>query len=297
MFQRYGVIYKITNLVTNKCYIGKTKTTIQLRWADHKKPSAMSCSILKRAIKKYGSENFRIEEVVTCFSKDDLNETEKLLIKQFNVLHPNGYNLREGGEGGEFTEISRKKLSESLKGKKKRPHTEEEKLHLSRVMTGRVFSKETRLKMSKASKGRQIPKNHPNSSTPITSYNLENKQIIEYPSIAEANRQGFDSVSLNRVLKNKLLFYKNCLWFYKENFSNEALSIKIQLIIKKFSKLKGNKKDKNSTLFQARIKVNNKQVSLGYFKTPQEAWDRYRLALLDKFTFLKSLIDQFGWVV
>lgn len=68
MFTRYGVIYKITNLVTGKCYIGKTKATIKLRWSDHKKPSAKSCSILKRSINKHGASNFYIEEIASCFS-------------------------------------------------------------------------------------------------------------------------------------------------------------------------------------------------------------------------------------
>ena len=54
-------IYKITNLINNKCYIGKTERTIQERWREHLRHRNSLDLPLSRALNKYGVENFQIE--------------------------------------------------------------------------------------------------------------------------------------------------------------------------------------------------------------------------------------------
>lgn len=71
-------IYKITNTINNKLYIGKTVNTIEKRFNQHKNESKTERSKkrpLYRAINKYGIENFEIEIIEEC-NYDILNERE-----------------------------------------------------------------------------------------------------------------------------------------------------------------------------------------------------------------------------
>lgn len=72
-------IYKITNTINNKLYIGKTINTIEKRFAEHIKQSKIPQAKkrpLYNAINKYGIENFTIEIVEECDIKE-VNEREK----------------------------------------------------------------------------------------------------------------------------------------------------------------------------------------------------------------------------
>lgn len=66
MITRTGYIYKITNTVNGKSYIGQTLQTIQQRWYAHKyaaKKKKQGCNKLINAINKYGEESFCVEEL------------------------------------------------------------------------------------------------------------------------------------------------------------------------------------------------------------------------------------------
>lgn len=119
-----GIIYCVTCLNNGKPYFGQTVRSIKARWRQHV-VSANNGSELKfhRAIRKYGSDNFRIEEVLTISAptkeilKKKLDYVERRLIKRFNTFR-NGYNMTLGGEGqlGKvFSEESKRKMSESAK--------------------------------------------------------------------------------------------------------------------------------------------------------------------------------------
>ena len=116
-----GFIYKITNKLTKKCYIGSTKHNPEIRWKQHLQSinKNTGCPALKDAVKKYGVDNFKFEVLIICFDEDRYIY-EKQYIKKFNSQVPNGYNILEGGEGGGFvgkkhTEETKQKLSKSLK--------------------------------------------------------------------------------------------------------------------------------------------------------------------------------------
>src|ERR1017187_3973629 len=101
------IIYKVTNLINNKIYIGQTIQNLIKRWACH----CSKGNILFSAIKKYGKENFIIEQIDSALSIEELNEKEVYWIKELNCIAPNGYNLRLGGEsGGKHSEETRKKI-------------------------------------------------------------------------------------------------------------------------------------------------------------------------------------------
>lgn len=87
-------IYKITNKINNKIYIGQSSNPHR-RWLEHinnyyKKEK----SLISQAIQKYGVENFSFE-ILGWF--EDYNEKEKYYIKLFRTIAPYGYNIQFGG--------------------------------------------------------------------------------------------------------------------------------------------------------------------------------------------------------
>lgn len=101
-----GFIYLITNKINNKQYIGQTNRTVKFRFQQHQYRStkAKYTQPLYNAFKKYGVENFIVEEVekITANTKDDLskklNVVETDYIEKYNTKVPIGYNvLVEGG--------------------------------------------------------------------------------------------------------------------------------------------------------------------------------------------------------
>ena len=184
-----GCIYRWVNLINGKGYTGKTKRSIEERERDrwiNKKDS----KLLKRAVAKYGIENFRrdiIEEGIT--DPEYLNEREKYWIAYFDDFH-NGYNQTEGGDGGspsgerhpnygrKWSEDVRKRMSEGSKGQqglKGEQNPMYGKGHLiegeKNWMYGRTgeqnpnygnkWSEEQRQKQSEKLKGKNAGKNHP----------------------------------------------------------------------------------------------------------------------------------------
>ena len=92
--QKHFLIYKITDLINNKIYIGQHVTTNvnddYMGSGDH----------IKNAIKKYGIENFKKEIIAECSSFEEMNDLEKELVNQDFVNNPNTYNHSIGGSYG-----------------------------------------------------------------------------------------------------------------------------------------------------------------------------------------------------
>lgn len=127
-----GIIYKITNLVNNKIYIGQTKefkadgSTKQKYGIDGRlkchfgnafsknKKVNTGCPILYNAIRKYGKDKFIVEELCSC-KLEERNEKEKYFIKILNAIDNKiGYNISFGGNGGE-SNIIRKETNENIR--------------------------------------------------------------------------------------------------------------------------------------------------------------------------------------
>jgi len=128
-----GFIYKITNKISKKCYIGETKeSSPEIRWKQHKYTisKGRGCPALRDAVVKYGIENFTFELLIICFDEDRFAH-ERHYIKKYNSVVPNGYNILEGGEGGGFkgkqhtpevcekiSEVTRKRFEDPAERKK-----------------------------------------------------------------------------------------------------------------------------------------------------------------------------------
>ena len=113
------IIYKVTNKINNRCYIGQTIKTLKKRKQKHL-CSKSDNNYFHNALKKYGSKNFNWEIIDNCISKNELDEMEFHYIRQYNTLKPNGYNLTLGGAKGTYgwkpTNENKKNIS---KGNKK----------------------------------------------------------------------------------------------------------------------------------------------------------------------------------
>lgn len=89
------IIYKITNTVTGKFYVGQTVMSIKRRWAVHK--ASKRITPLISSIKKHGKDAFIIEEVCRAVSLEELDKLEIYYIKFYDTIYPKGYNLSSGG--------------------------------------------------------------------------------------------------------------------------------------------------------------------------------------------------------
>lgn len=91
-------LYRVTNQVNGKIYIGQTVQPDK-RWNQHRRDAAEPKVPFHHAIKKHGAHNFTFEVIATCKSFDDANELETLLVKQYDsyVFNRKGYNATHGG--------------------------------------------------------------------------------------------------------------------------------------------------------------------------------------------------------
>jgi len=107
-------IYLITNTVNGKVYVGKTASSLSIRWSDHVRRSKYKETLLARAIVKYTKDSFIITNVDFASCNDEACTLEQMYIRLYrsNDKHI-GYNLTSGGDGGNtLSEKKRKELSE-----------------------------------------------------------------------------------------------------------------------------------------------------------------------------------------
>lgn len=111
-------IYKISNTINNKVYIGVTSRTIEERFAEHKNRIEERNSIhLYQAMEKYGRNNFYVELIDTAQTKEEMFEKEKYYIKLYDSYN-NGYNMTLGGEGVKYLNLDEQKIVQDyLEGK------------------------------------------------------------------------------------------------------------------------------------------------------------------------------------
>lgn len=97
------VIYKITNKIDGKVYIGKTKKSLQTRWKQHCYNAfdgkSWTKGKLQYAIQELGADAFTVEQIDIAASNDEANAKEMHWIKHYNSIE-NGYNTSPGGKNG-----------------------------------------------------------------------------------------------------------------------------------------------------------------------------------------------------
>lgn len=157
------LVYKITNKVNDKSYIGVTTQILQKRISEHKCRAHKEGGQKNKfyaALNKYGLENFDVKVLSECKTKKELQNKEIELIKK---MKPE-YNITPGGSVGclgyRWSDEARKKMSEQRKGRKAWnkgiPNTPEQKAKISESLkiNNPMFKLEHRITLSKAKSGK-----------------------------------------------------------------------------------------------------------------------------------------------
>ena len=210
-FTPYGYIYKTTNLVNNKIYIG------QHRGAYLDENYLGSGKLLAAAINKYGKGSFKCELLELCADKMALDQKEKEYIKKYNSQNNEiGYNISEGGQGGDLGSVARSHISESLRGipkslehrkklseankGKRLPESQKEKI--SKGNKGKILSAETKEKMSVSAKKLSHHNYKTNKGKVVVTNGFEIKYIDKQSSLPEGYIYGNCKTAVSHNMTN-----------------------------------------------------------------------------------------------
>lgn len=205
------IIYKVTNLINNKVYIGKTVSSLERRKIQHRsdaKKKLYKC-IFHAAIDKYGEDNFCWEVVDRCLFSESLIELEKYYIKKFNSKAPHGYNMTDGGEGVPGRPMSERARLAAHQRKGKYHHTRQWKenkraasLGERNPFFGKTHSSETKKKMS--DKHRDCSgRNNPMFGVPMSAEHKEKLRLINSNRKASPETLRKRSESMKATLARK----------------------------------------------------------------------------------------------
>lgn len=145
------IIYKATNTINGKSYIGKTSDTLEKRIKEHEYHSVKKDWLFYRAIRKHGFTSFTWDTLFRCDSENELDQKEIELIS----LNTDGYNIARGGSGGDtFTNNPRKEILRE---------------NVSRFHKGKKLSEEHKRKISEAHKNKKKPWSKENAKKMVLS--------------------------------------------------------------------------------------------------------------------------------
>jgi len=250
---RHGIIYKITNRINGKCYIGQTVGTLKNRWRCHVSDKHSCCTYLKRAIQKYGKESFKVEELSAASNQEDLNDLEEQFIKDLNCLAPNGYNLRTGGKVSKMSEVTKRRFSEVRMG-------------IPRV--------------GRAAKGFAKYVKQPNSRK-VTCQCLKTGIEVSYPTMGMAEMDGFCSVAIYDNCTGKYSQHKGFRWRFSEDevYPVAKLSRPSHFEQKQFDgKVIAISKDTGEVayIFNSRFDIDRTQFDIGHVRKCLSGKSRYK---------------------
>lgn len=196
-------IYKITNKLNNKVYIGKDTTNNSNYFGSGK--------LITYALKKYGVENFDKVILEECDSNQTLCEREKYWINYYNSTDLEiGYNISKGGDGGDtFTnnpdlEKIKKKISDTMKKKK---FTETHRQNLTKNHASTKYKKG---KTYEEIYGEEMAKNYKEKlKVSRTKYKTEKERLgDDYERVINILRKKI-SGDKNPMRKHKYIWYHN----------------------------------------------------------------------------------------
>ncbi len=194
------IIYKTTNLINNKIYIGQT---------DGKNKSYKGGGkLLKKAFIKYGKENFKFETIVEGNFNNILTDSLEIhYIKLYNSTNRNiGYNIEVGGKG--HKNETKIKIGQSIKGIKR---SEETKKRMSISRKGIHLSNEIKYKIFKNS----VLKKQ------VGQFDLKNNLIKTFESSREAGRKlNINYAMIGKACRNGNIIYKKYIFKYLSENNN-----------------------------------------------------------------------------
>ena len=205
-----GYIYKITNDINGKVYIGQTVRPVWKRWinhvyqATHKEKS--SCPHLHRAIRKYGVDSFTCEPIVEA-SDMVLDDLERYWINYYDSTNT-GYNITVGGKNGCRTtddKIILEKWNSGMTIREISKCTHHAKGTIAERLRALGVSKEQALE-----RGWNIGSRK--ACIPVYQYDLQGNFIREFSSITEANKFLGRKNAVGQVIRGVLLQTDGYQW-------------------------------------------------------------------------------------
>ena len=204
-------IYKIENKKNGKIYIGKTTRTTKERMTEHRRRSE---SVIDKAIKKYGIENFSVEVIDEATTAEELDVKEIYWVEHYQSMIPNGYNQCYGGKtsvGFHHRAESKAKMSNAKKDAYNGPNN---------PFYGKKHSDESKKKMSQKRKNmahltdEQIK--HVRESHHVKKVrNIETQEV--FSSIKEAaEKHNIPPTHITRVCKGKRKSTGGYHWEYAD---------------------------------------------------------------------------------
>ena len=160
-----GTIYVLRNKVNGKCYVGQTiHLANRFRYYRHSLRKKIKPTYIENAVLKYGWDSFE-QHIFSDLPSDLIDVFEVAMIARLKTQKPGGYNLEGGGNKlKKHHPESLQKRSEAMSGSKHPlfgTHlSEKQRRYLSDFWKGKVFSRETRAKISLACKGRPKSEAH-----------------------------------------------------------------------------------------------------------------------------------------
>lgn len=218
-----NVIYKFTNTVNGKVYIGKTTSSLRKRVINHLTVSRDWTKAKRKyfqlALNKYGIENFEIDILDRCESNEKLNEREKYWIAYYKSNDKKyGYNLTPGGDGNSDPEFCKKSIERLIKANTGSHRSQETKNILSSIQKSKWKDPEYRKNNIERAKSL-----HELTSKAVVQLDYSYNFIKKYKSIRDVQRLLYSNIngSLSRNLKNNKEkgFRKNgFLWMLENDY-------------------------------------------------------------------------------
>ena len=234
-----GYIYKLTNRINDKVYIGQTYN-LQTRLNSHKSKALNTKNKFYNAVRKYGWENFELSilSTITANTKEELStlldKLEIEYIRQYNS-YKSGYNSTLGGHSKRGYKLS-EEFSEKCKS---RTYSDDTRKKMSISAKNRIISEETRLKLRNSaikrnfSKYRELTASSRNKAikralgVPVLQLDVNFNIINRFDSISDAIKYIKNSISPDLTLvgirkglsrhctdETKKLLYKGFVWKY-----------------------------------------------------------------------------------
>lgn len=219
-FELSMVVYKTTNLVNGKIYVGQDSKN---------NPDYLgSGKIIKRAIVKYGKKNFKKEILEYCKTKAELDKKEKYWIKRLNTIEK-GYNISEGGNGC----LGCKQSDETKQKRREKNIGEKNPMFGKRLSDKTLLARSERVKKEGTYKGDRNPnfKYKIDGSELKTLYITENKTINEISKIYNCSVDVInDNLRRYDIYKEKSNKYHLNIDEINQYISNKLSLVQIGLI-------------------------------------------------------------------
>lgn len=226
----FGYIYKITNMLNEKIYVGQ-----KFKKIEESLDYYGSGRLIKKAIKKYGKENFKKDILEKAYSREELNELEIYFIWEQNCMIPKGYNITKGGNSSLGLKHSKK--TKKLIGFASRNRSLETRKKFSDKMKNHPVSEETRKKISIANTGKKpTEESKMKNSLAHLGRKASNETKIKN-SLANKNTKWINNGFINKKIKiNILQKYLNDGWFLGRKNKKIKIKIKKERTYKKHTK-------------------------------------------------------------